>query len=118
MPCWPQMLGKLKIKAGDFNMKKIILIIFTVFLLASCAMEDVSNNSSDSEIGVRAAGEVAEVSSTSNTSRSITFDKDCLFRSFAIDFGIDWTETEAAHAAGIQVPGLKDGSFGSSWSGN
>ena len=85
-------------------MKKIILIIFTVFLLASCAMEDVSNNSSDSEIGVRAA-----VSSTSDTSRSITFDKDC-FRKF----GIDWTETEAAHAAGIQGPGLPDGSFGSS----
>lgn len=62
MLCWPQMLGnKLKIKAGDFNMKKIILIIFTVFLLASCAMEDVSSNSSDSEIGVRAAGEVAAV---------------------------------------------------------
>lgn len=112
MPRWPQVLGnKLKIKAGDFNIKKIILIIFTVFLLASCAMEDVSNNSSDSEIGVRAAGEVAEVNSTSGTSRSITFDKDCFF-------GIDQTETEAAHAAGIQGPGLKDGSFGSSWSVN
>ena len=99
-------------------MRKIILIIFTVFLLASCAMEDVSNSYNDSEIGVRAAGEVAEVSSTSDTSRSITFDKDCLFRKFAIDFGIDWSETEAAHAAGIQGPGLKDGSFGSSWPGN
>lgn len=99
-------------------MKKIFLIIFTVFLLASCAMEDVSNNSSDSEIGVRAAGEVAEVDPTSVTSRSITFDKDCLFRGFVIDFGIDWTETERAHAAGFQGPGLKDGSFGSSWSGN
>lgn len=100
-------------------MKKIILSIFTVLLLASCVMEDVSNNSSNSEIGVRAADEVAEVSSTSDTSRSITFDKDCLFRrSFVIDFGIDWTETEAAHAAGIQGPGLKDGSFGSSWSVN
>ena len=44
--------------------------------------------------------------------------KDCLFRSFVIDFGIDQTETEAVHAAGIQGPGLKDGSFGSSWSGN
>ncbi len=99
-------------------MRKIILIVFTVFLLASCAMENVSNNSSGSEIGVRAAGEVAEVSSTSGTSRSITFDEDCFFRSFVIDFGIDWTETEAAHAAGIQGPGLKDGSFGSTWSGN
>lgn len=99
-------------------MRKIILIIFTVFLLASCAMEDVSNNSSDSEIGVRAADEVAEVSSTSVTSRSITFDKDCFFRKFVIDFGLDWTETEAAHAAGIQGPGLKDGSFGSSRPGN
>ena len=97
-------------------MRKIILIVFTVFLLASCAMEDVSNNSSGSEIGVRAAGEVAEVSSTSDTSRSIIFDKDCLFRKFAIDFGIDQTETEAAHASGVQGPGLKDGSFGSSWS--
>lgn len=95
-------------------MKKIILSIFTVLLLASCVMEDVSNNSSNSEIGVRAAGEVAEVSSTSDTSRSITFDKDCLFRvrGFVIDFGIDWTETEAAHAAGIQGPGLKDDSCG------
>lgn len=90
-------------------MKKIILIIFTVFLLASCAMEDVSNSCTD--LG-------AEVSSTSDTSRSITFDKDCLFRSFVIDFGIDWSETQAAHAAGIQGPGLKDGSFGSSWSVN
>lgn len=36
-------------------MKKIILSIFTVFLLASCAMEDVSNNYNDSEIEVRAA---------------------------------------------------------------
>lgn len=91
-------------------MRKIILSIFTVFLLASCAMEDVSNSYNDSEIGVRAAGEVAEVSSTSNTSRSIPFDKDCFFRKF--DFGLDQTETEAAHAAGIQGPGLKDGSFG------
>ena len=100
-------------------MKKIILSIFTVFLLASCAMEDVSNSYNDSEIGVRAAGEVAEVSSTSDTSRSIiTFDKDCLFRSFDIDFGLDWSETEAAHAAGIQGPGLPDGSFGSSRSVN
>lgn len=90
-------------------MKKIILIIFTVFLLASCAMEDVSNSCTD--LG-------AEVSSTSDTSRSITFDKDCLFRSFVIDFGIDWSETQAAHAAGIQGPGLKYGSFGSSWSVN
>lgn len=99
-------------------MRKIILIVFTVFLLASCAMEYTSNNSSDSETGVRAADVVAEVRSTSDTSRSITFDKNCLFRKFVIDFGIDWTETEAAHAAGIQGPGLKDGSFGSSWSGN
>ena len=93
-------------------MKKIFLIIFTVFLLASCAMEDVSNNSSDSEIGVRAADEVAEVSSTSDTSRSIIFDKDCLFRKFVIDFGIVWSETQAAHLSGIYVPGLPDGSFG------
>lgn len=99
-------------------MRKIILIIFTVFLLASCAMEDVSNSYNDSEIGVRAAGEVAEVSSTSGTSRSITFDKDCFFRKFVINFGLDWSETEAAHAAGIQGLGLKDGSFGSSWSAN
>ena len=99
-------------------MKKIILIIFTVFLLASCAMEDVSNSYNDSEIGVRAAGEVTEVSSTSDTSRSITFDKDCLFRSFVIEFDIDQTETEKAHAKGIHGPGLKDGSFGSSWSVN
>lgn len=101
-------------------MRKIILIIFTVFLLASCAMEDVSNSYNDSEIGVRAAGEVAEVSSTSGTSRSITFDKDCFFRfrKFDINFGPDWSETEAAHAAGIQGLGLKDGSFGSSWSAN
>ena len=99
-------------------MKKIILIIFTVFLLASCAMEDVSSNSSDSEIGVRAAGEVAAVSSTSDTSRSITFDKDCLFRGFVIDFGIVWSETQAAHLSGIYGPGLPGGSFGSSWSGN
>ena len=97
-------------------MKKIILGIFTVFLLASCAMEDVSSNSSDSEIGVRAAGVSTGVSSTSNTSSDITFDKNCLFRSFVIDLGIDWSETEAAHAAGVQGPGLKDGSFGSSWS--
>lgn len=97
-------------------MRKIILIIFTVFLLASCAMEDVSNSYNDSEIGVRAAGEVAEVSSTSGTSRSITFDKDCfLLRKPVINFG---PETEAAHAAGIQGLGLKDGSFGSSWSAN
>lgn len=99
-------------------MRKIILIIFTVFLLASCAMEDVSNSYNDSEIGVRAAGEVAEVSSTSGTSRSITFDKDCLFRKPVIDFDVVLPETEAAHAAGIQGPGLPDGSFGSSWSGN
>lgn len=90
-------------------MRKIILIIFTVFLLASCAMEDVSNSYNDSEIGVRAAGEVAEVSSTSGTSRSITFDKDCFLRKFVINFGPDWSETEAAHAAGIQGLGLKDG---------
>lgn len=95
-------------------MKKIILGIFTVFLLASCAMEDVSNSYNDSEIGVRAADVVAEVRSTSDTSRSITFDKNCLFRKF----GIDWTETEAAHLSGIYGPGLPDGSFGSSWSGN
>ena len=87
-------------------MRKIILSIFTVFLLASCAMEDVSNSYNDSEIGVRAAGEVAEVSSTSDTSRSITFDKDCLFRKLVIDFDVVWPETEAAHAAGIQGPGL------------
>lgn len=99
-------------------MRKIILSIFTVFLLASCAMEDVSNSYNDSEIGVRAAGEVAEVSSTSDTSRSITFDKDCLFRKLVIDFDVVLPETEAAHAAGIQGPGLPDGSFGSSWSGN
>lgn len=95
-------------------MRKIILIIFTVFLLASCAMEDVSNSCAD----LGAADVVAEVSSTSDTSRSITFDKDCLFRSFVINFGLDWSETEAAHAAGIQGPGLKDRSFGSSWSVN
>lgn len=97
-------------------MKKIILSIFTVFLLASCAMEDVSNSCAD----LSAADVVAEVRSTSDTSRSITFDKNCLFRirKLVIDFGIDWTETEAAHAAGIQGPGLPDGSFGSSWSGN
>ena len=97
-------------------MKKIFLIIFTVFLLASCAMEDVSNSYNDSEIGVRATDEVAGVSPTSNTSSDITFDSSCLFRSFVIDFGIDWSETETAHATGIQGPGLKDGSFGSSWS--
>lgn len=90
-------------------MRKIILIIFTVFLLASCAMEDSSNSCAD--LG-------AEVSSTSDISRSITFDSSCLFRKFAIDFGLDWSETEAAHAAGIQGPGLKDGSFGSPWSVN
>ena len=95
-------------------MRKIILIIFTVFLLASCAMEDSSNSCDD----LGAADVVAEVRSTSDTSRSITFDKNCLFRKFVIDFGIDYTETEAAHAAGIQGPGLKDGSFGSSWAGN
>ena len=89
-------------------MKKIVLIIFTVFLLTSCAMEDVSNSYNDSEIGVR-----AEVSSTSDTSSDITFDSSCLFRSFVI-----CSETEAAHAAGIQGPGLPDGSFSSSWSGN
>lgn len=92
-------------------MKKIILGIFTVFLLASCAMEDVSNSYNDSEIGVRATDEVAGVSPTLNTSSDI-------FRSFVIDFGIDWTETEAAHLSGIYGPGLPDGSFGSSWSGN
>ncbi len=99
-------------------MRKIILIIFTVLLLASCAMEDVSNSYNDSEIGVRAAGVSAGVDFTSNANSDITFDKNYLFRSFVIDFGIDWSETEAAHAAGIQGPGLKDGSFGSSWSGN
>lgn len=82
-------------------MKKIILSIFTVFLLASCAMEDVSNSYS-----------------TSDTSRSITFDKDCLFRKPVIDFDVVLSETEAAHAAGIQGPGLKDGSFGSPWLAN
>lgn len=81
-------------------MRKIILTIFTVFLLASCAMEDVSNSYNDSEIGVRAADEV-------------TFDKDCFFRKVVL-----WSETEAAHAVGIQGPGLKDGSFGSPWAGN
>lgn len=99
-------------------MKKIILIIFTVFLLASCAMEDVSNNSSDSEIGVRAAGVSAGAGFTSNANSDITFDSSCLFRKFAIDSGLDWSETEAAHATGIQGPGLPDGSFGSSWAGN
>lgn len=99
-------------------MKKIILGIFTVFLLASCVMEDVSNNSSDSEIGVRAADVSARVDFTSNTSSDITFDSSCLFRSFVIDFDIDWSETEAAHAAGIYGPGLPVGSFSSSWSGN
>lgn len=72
-------------------MRKIILIIFTVLLLASCAMEDVSNSYNDSEIGVRTVG---------------------------VNAGVGWSETEAAHAAGIQGPGLKDGSFGSSWSVN
>lgn len=99
-------------------MKKIILIIFTVFLLASCAMEDVSNNSSDSEIGVRSASVIAGVDFTSNANSDITFDSSCLFRKFVIDFGIVWTETEAAHATGIYGPGLPDGSFGSSWAGN
>ena len=99
-------------------MKKIILIIFTVFLLASCAMEDVSNNSSDSEIGVRAAGVSAGVDFISNANSDIIFDSSCLFRKFAIDFGLDWSETEAAHAAGIQGPGLENGNFGSLWSGN
>lgn len=99
-------------------MKKIILTIFTVFLLASCAMEDVSNSYNESEIGVRAADVSAGVDFTSNANSDITFDSSCLFRSFVIDFGIDWSETEAAHAAGIQGPGLKDGSFGSSWSVN
>ena len=92
-------------------MRKVILIIFTVFLLASCAMEDVSNSSSDSEIGARTAGVSAGVSPTSNASSDITFDSSCLFRSFV-------SETEAAHAAGIQEPGLKDGNFGSPWSVN
>ena len=99
-------------------MKKIILSIFTVFLLASCAMEDSSNNSSDSEIGVRAAGVSTEVDPTSVTSRSFTFDRFCLLRKPIIDSDIVLTETEAAHAAGIYGPGLPDGSFGSSWSGN
>ena len=110
-------------------MKKIILIIFTVFLLASCAMEDVSNNSSDSEIGVRAASVSAGVDFTSNANSDITFDSSCLFRK--VDFTSNansditfdssclfrkfvlWPETEAAHAAGIQGPDLLDGSFGS-----
>ena len=63
-------------------MKKIltVLIIFAVFLLASCAMEDSSN--SCTSLGATSVG------------------------------------TGAAHAIGIQGPGLKDGSFGSSWSGN
>lgn len=99
-------------------MKKIFLIIFTVFLLASCAMEDVSNNSSDSEIGVRATGEVAEVEPTSVTSRSFTFDRFCLLRKPIIDSDIVWSETQTAHLSGIYGPGLPDGSFGSSWSGN
>ena len=99
-------------------MKKIILIILTVFLLASCAMEDSSNSLSDSEIGVRAASASAGVSPTSNTGSDITFDSSCLFRSFVIDFGIDWSETQAAHLSGIYGPGLPDGSFGSSWSVN
>lgn len=94
-------------------MKKIILIIFTVFLLASCAMEDVSNNSSDSEIGVRSASVSAGVDFTSNANSDITFDSSCLFRKIVL-----WSETEAAHTAGIQGPGLPDGSFGSPWSGN
>lgn len=94
-------------------MKKIILIIFTVFLLASCAMEDVSNNSSDSEIGVRTASVSAGVDFTSNANSDITFDSSCLFRKFVL-----WSETEAAHAAGIQGPGLPDGSFSSPWAGN
>lgn len=97
-------------------MKKIILIIFTVFLLASCAMEDTSNNSSDSEIGVRTVGVNSGVGFTSNANSDITFDSSYPFRKFVIDFGIDWSETEAAHASGVQGPGLKDGSFGSSWS--
>lgn len=99
-------------------MKKIILIIFTVFLLASCAMEDVSNNSSDSEIGVRSASVSAGVDFTSNANSDITFDSSCLFRKFVIDFGIVWSETQAAHLSGIYGPGLPDGSFGSSWAGN
>ena len=70
-------------------MRKIILIIFTVFLLASCAMEDVSNSYNDSEIGVRAADEVAGVDFTSNANSDIIFDSSCLFRKFAIDFGLD-----------------------------
>lgn len=33
MLCWPQMLGnKLKIKAGDFNMKKLFIILLTFCL--------------------------------------------------------------------------------------
>lgn len=96
-------------------MKKILitLMIFTPLLFASCAMEDVSNNSSNSEIGVRAAGVSAGVDFTSNANSDITFDSSCLFRKFVL-----WSETEAAHAAGIQGPGLPDGSFGSSWAGN
>lgn len=99
-------------------MKKIILSIFTVFLLASCAMEDTPNDSSYSEIGVRAAGVSAGVGSTSNASSDITFDSSCIFRKFVIDFGIVWSETQAAHLSGIYGPGLSDGSFGSSWSAN
>lgn len=99
-------------------MKKIILSIFTVFLLASCAMEDVSNNSSNSEIGVRAAGVSAGVDFTSNANSDITFVGSYLFRKFVIDFGIVWSETQAAHLSGIYGPGLPDGSFGSSWSAN
>lgn len=94
-------------------MKKIILSIFTVFLLASCAMEDVSNNSSDSEIGVRAASVSAGVDFISNANSDITFDSSCLFRKFVL-----WSEIEAAHAACILGPGLPDGSFSSSWTGN
>lgn len=99
-------------------MKKIILSIFTVFLLASCAMEDVSNNSSNSEIGVRAAGVSAGVDFTSNANSDITFVGSYLFRKFVIDFSIVWSETQAAHLSGIYGPGLPDGSFGSSWSAN
>lgn len=99
-------------------MKKIILSIFTVLLLAICAMEDVSNNYNDSEIGVRAAGVSAGVDFTSDKSRSITFDKDCLFRKLVIESDVVWSETQAAHASGVQGPGLANGNFGSSWSAN
>lgn len=42
-------------------------------------MEDVSNNSSNSEIGVRAAGVSAGIDFTSNANSDITFDRSYLF---------------------------------------